>query len=76
MDVEGAEYDILINCPADTLMNVRRIVMEYHEFDGDKRNHRDLVKLLESHGFHVAIHDGIFPQKILFGTGIIMARRD
>jgi hypothetical protein len=34
------------------------------------------VKLLKSHGFHVAVEDGIFPQKLLFGTGIIKAWRD
>jgi hypothetical protein len=50
--------------------------MEYHEFEGHQRNHRDLVKLLKSHGFHVAVEDGIFPQKFLFGTGIIKAWRD
>ncbi len=76
VDVEGAEYDILLNCPAETLAKVLRIVMEYHEFEGDERSHRDLVNLLQAHGFHVAVEDGIFPQKFLFGTGIIKAWRD
>jgi len=76
VDVEGAEYDILLNCPAEALSKIQRIVMEYHEFEGDQRNHLDLVNLLKSHGFHVAVEDGIFPQKFLFGTGIIKAWRD
>jgi hypothetical protein len=76
IDVEGAEYDILLNCPAGTLSKVRRIVMEYHEFDSDERSHRDLVSLLKAHGFQVAVEDGIFPQKFLFGTGIIKAWQD
>ena len=76
LDVEGAEYDILLNCPTDTLGKVKRIVMEYHEFSDDKRNHRDLVNLLKSHDFQVVVEDGIFPQKFLFGTGIIKAWRD
>ncbi|MDX1378155.1 MAG: FkbM family methyltransferase [Anaerolineales bacterium] len=76
MDAEGAEYDILVNCPPETLARVKRIVMEYHEFEGDQRTHRDLVKILQSNGFHVAVEDGIFPQKLLFGTGIIKAWRD
>ena len=75
MDVEGAEYDILLKCPSETLSKVQRIVLEYHEFEGDQRNHRDLVKLLQSNGFHVEVEDGIFPQKFLFGTGIIKAWR-
>ncbi|HEY5730272.1 MAG TPA: FkbM family methyltransferase [Anaerolineales bacterium] len=73
VDVEGAEYDILFNCPAETLAKVKNMVMEYHEFDGDKRTHRDLVNLLEANGFTVFVEDGIFPQKYLFGTGIIKA---
>ena len=76
VDAEGAEYDILFNCPSQTLAKVRRLVMEYHEFDGNQRDHHDLVKLLKSHGFHVEAEDGIFPQKLLFGTGIIKAWRE
>ncbi|MFN8386732.1 MAG: FkbM family methyltransferase [Anaerolineales bacterium] len=76
LDVEGAEYDILFNCSKETLTKIQRIVMEYHEFVDDSRNHRDLVRLLESHGFRVAVEGGIFPQKILFGTGIIKAWRE
>jgi FkbM family methyltransferase len=76
LDVEGAEYGILTSCTVETLARVRRIVMEYHEFDGDSRNHRDLVRLLQSHGFHVVVEGGIFPQKMLFGTGIIKAWHD
>ena len=76
IDVEGAEYDILSSCPPETLAKVKCMVMEYHEFDGDERSHRDLVSLLKTHGFQVAVEDGIFPQKFLFGTGIIKAWRD
>jgi FkbM family methyltransferase len=75
VDVEGAEYDILSNCPPETLAKVKHIVLEYHEFEGDQRSHHDLVDLLKSHGFHVEVEDGIFPQKFLFGTGIIKAWR-
>lgn len=76
LDAEGAEFAILLNASADTLSRVRRIVMEYHEFNGNGHRHLDLVNLLQSHGFHVAVEAGIFPQKFLFGTGIIKAWRD
>ncbi len=76
MDVEGAEYNILAGCNEETLAKIQHIVMEYHEFQGDSRSHRDLVNILQSHGFRVAVEGGIFPQKILFGTGIIKAWRD
>lgn len=76
VDVEGAEYDILSHCPPAALSIVRRIVMEYHEFDGHRRGHRELAAVLRSNGFNVAVEGGVFPQKFLFGTGIIKAWRD
>lgn len=75
MDVEGAEYDILLNSLAETLAKVRRIIMEYHGFEGHAQSHLDLVRFLETHGFIVHLEAGIFPQKFLFGTGIIKAWR-
>lgn len=70
MDVEGAEYDILFNCPDETLAKIQRVVMEYHEFAGEKRNRLDLARLLEKQGFHVLVEKGMFPQPHWFGTGI------
>ena len=76
VDVEGAEYDILFNCPQETFARVRRVVMEYHDFEGDTRSHRDLVYLLNSHGFKVIVEGGFFLQKFIFGTRIIKAWRE
>lgn len=75
MDVEGAEYDILLGCSDETLSKIQKIVLEYHEFSGHHRSHIDLVERLKSHGFQVAVEAGIFPQKFLFGTGILKAWR-
>lgn len=78
LDAEGAEFAILLNASASTLSRVKRIVMEYHEFNGNGHHHLDLdlVNFLKSHGFNVAVEAGVFPQKFLFGTGIIKAWRD
>ena len=76
VDVEGAEYDILFNCSPETLAKVRYVAMEYHEFVGDTRSHLDLVDLLNSHGFKVTVERGVFPQRFIFGTGIIKAWRE
>lgn len=76
VDVEGSEYDILFHCLEETLARVRGAVIEYHEFEGDKRNHRDLVQLLKSHGFKVTVEGGYFLQEFLFGTGMIKAWRE
>ncbi|MEW6028991.1 MAG: FkbM family methyltransferase [Chloroflexota bacterium] len=81
MDVEGAEYDILFGCPNESMAKIQRVVMEFHEFDSEKRTHRDLVSLLEGHGFTVVVENGYFPQPQWFGTGfsrigILKAWRD
>ena len=81
VDVEGAEFDILFANPEETLSKTRQIVMEFHEFKGDKRNHHDLVDLLSSHGFKVVVEKAKFPQPSWFGTritkiGIIKAWRE
>ncbi|MCL4269497.1 MAG: FkbM family methyltransferase [Anaerolineales bacterium] len=75
LDVEGAEYDILLGCSDETLSKIQKIVLEYHEFTGHHHSHIDLVECLKSHGFQVTVEAGIFPQKILFGTGILKAWR-
>lgn len=39
MDVEGAEFDILENCPLDALRKVRYLRMELHDYFDDTRRH-------------------------------------
>lgn len=70
VDVEGAEFDILFACSAEILAKIRRMVIEYHEFERGGRTHRDLVNLLTSHGFKVVVEKAIFPQPRWFGTGV------
>jgi hypothetical protein len=81
IDVEGAEFDILFANPDETLGKTQKIVIEFHEFEGDKRSHQDLVDLLDSKGFKVVVEKAKFPQPHWFGTkinkiGIIKAWRD
>jgi FkbM family methyltransferase len=75
LDVEGAEYPILLQSTAETLSKIRMLVLEYHEFEGAPRGPRDLEKHLQSHGFQVSRSPGMRGQHLLFGTGIMLARR-
>ncbi len=54
MDCEGAEYDILTNCPERIFSMIQRIGMEYH-FCEDKKNPQVLVDILEDNGFKVTM---------------------
>ncbi len=81
VDVEGAEFDILFASSDETLPIIQKMVIEYHEFEGNKRSHQDLVNLLNLQGFKVVVEKAIFPQPGWFGTritkmGIIKAWRE
>jgi len=52
IDCEGSEYEILRSLDADHWARIDRIVIEYHEF-GHGRSHRELIKMLQDHGFEV-----------------------
>jgi FkbM family methyltransferase len=80
VDVEGAEFDILLSCSDEIFAKIQRMIIEYHEFEGDKRSYQDLVNLLDSQGFQVVVEKAKFPQPHWFGTkinkiGIIKAWR-
>jgi len=67
IDCEGAEYEILYNCPQDVLRKIGKISMEYHNLNRmlEKRglkasapkeyNGEELGLFLEKSGFNVTI---------------------
>ena len=57
MDCEGAEFDILYSTPPESLRNIRRITMEYHNLGG-KRTAAALQDFLTKNGFAVWISGG------------------
>jgi FkbM family methyltransferase len=50
MNCEGAEYEILYNTPKEYLAKVKRIRVDYHDFN-PKDKHEELIKFLEKDGF-------------------------
>lgn len=52
IDCEGAEYEILSNCPNSIYKRISNIAMEFHEIIPGQ-NHLILVNLLKSKGFTV-----------------------
>ncbi|MBT3866172.1 FkbM family methyltransferase [Candidatus Woesearchaeota archaeon] len=51
MDIEGAEYETLLNCPSDVIKRVKKIAIECHNVKGYKKE--DLIKYLIKNGFMV-----------------------
>jgi FkbM family methyltransferase len=58
LDCEGAEYEILMKAPEETLTKIERIIMEYHDLDEDHA-HKKLVPFLEKLGYVVTRHENI-----------------
>ncbi len=70
MDCEGAEYPILFNAPDETLQQVDRIVMEYHD-NVTAHTHQDLAAFLREKGFRVQV----FPNPVHAYLGFLFASR-
>jgi FkbM family methyltransferase len=76
INCEGAEYEILGNCSQEDLSRIRRLHLEYHNFDTAQRNGKALAALLKTKGFAVERfttyinHRGIFS-----ASGFIWAAR-
>jgi FkbM family methyltransferase len=63
MDCEGAEYEILFNTPSAKFQMIDRIIMEYHDLDG-QHSHPVLIDFLERQGYQVTCHENIVHAEI------------
>ncbi|MBI4993003.1 MAG: FkbM family methyltransferase [Candidatus Magasanikbacteria bacterium] len=68
MDIEGAEFDIVLNIDNETWGKIRYVMIEYHESESDKRE--NLENIIRQHGFSVE-H---FPNKFDKGFGLLVCR--
>lgn len=50
IDCEGAEYDILSNCPRSVFKKIKMISLEFHEMTSEQ-NHHSLIKILNNNDF-------------------------
>lgn len=50
IDCEGAEYDILSNCPKSVFKKIKTISLEFHEMTPGQ-NHHSLIKILNNNDF-------------------------
>ena len=74
LDCEGAEHEILHNCPEEYLCRINKIVMEYHgDVDATTRRGESdaLVRRLEDTGFRIEAYE----EFVGFRGGFIRAMR-
>lgn len=70
LDCEGAEYEILLRMPIETLRKFRELRFEHHELGPGHPNVEQLTAHLRSAGF-IIIHE----KRISSTTGMLWARR-
>jgi FkbM family methyltransferase len=75
LDAEGAEYPILMNSSLETLSRIKFMALEYHNFVDADWDHKLLLARLAEAGFQYRMQLSPYPQKLLFGTGVIKAWR-
>jgi FkbM family methyltransferase len=75
MDIEGAEFDILLNCDKALLGSIREILFEYHDAYARPRTHQELLLLLQGLGFHTQEYRNFIAKALHLETGIITARK-
>ncbi len=63
LDCEGAEYEILLNCPPNVISNIGCIVMEYHRLDED-HDCKQLTDYLRKNGFKIQVKR--FPDGLIY----------
>ena len=73
MDIEGAEFDILLNCDRALLASIREILFEYHDAYAKPRTHRELLDLLHGIGFKTREYRNFITKALNLETGIITA---
>lgn len=74
LDVEGAEYDILLNAQPADLRKVQTIIMEFHDHLSHGHNRHELTKFLHHHGF-VVRELSLWITTTLFKEGRLLATR-
>ena len=73
MDIECAEFDILLNTDKALLASIPQILFEYHDAYAAPRAHAELVDLLRGIGFTTAEYRNFIAKALKLETGIITA---
>lgn len=69
MDIEGAEYAVLLSATKETLRKIGAMCLEYHRDIEGKHSEDDLLSLLSENNFNLNL------QKLSPETGLIFANR-
>ncbi|MGH8172323.1 MAG: FkbM family methyltransferase, partial [Rhodanobacteraceae bacterium] len=75
MDIEGAEFDILLNSDKALIGAIPQLLFEYHDAYASGRSHADLLARLRELGFETSEYRNFITRALRLETGIIYARK-
>lgn len=73
MDIEGAEFDILLKADKALLGSIPQIMFEYHDAYAAPRTHAELIELLRGLGYTTSEYRNFITRALNLETGIITA---
>gem|GEM_PF-840182 len=76
MDIEGAEFDILLNCDEALLASISQLLFEYHDAYAAPRTHAELTQRLHRLGFATSEYRNFITRALNLETGIITAQKE
>jgi FkbM family methyltransferase len=74
IDIEGAEYDVLLNTPPHIFKKIKRIALEYHDNLNHEHTIKQLVDFLHAQGFKTKKDNALFITRFL-KMGLVRAWR-
>lgn len=76
IDVEGAEYEILLNMSKELINSFNNVVLEYHDALQTKHKYFELIELFKNLGFKTKIKRSLISKLLKLETGVIIATKN
>ncbi|WP_016991060.1 FkbM family methyltransferase [Flavobacterium sp. ACAM 123] len=75
MDIEGSEYEVLIDCE-DMLCNVGHIFIEYHSIYDEEQHLEDILNIVKRQGFRYHLKQSFSRKKPFVDNNLVCERFD
>ncbi|GEC77399.1 FkbM family methyltransferase [Flavobacterium aquatile] len=75
MDIEGAEYEVLVDC-VDELSNIKHIFLEYHSFYNEEQHLDDILSILKKQNFRYHLKESFSRGRPFVNKGLVCEKYD
>lgn len=75
IDIEGAEYNVLLDCE-DKLHNVQHVFLEYHSFFNEEQHLEDVLLIFKRQGFRYHLRESFSRRKPFVDKRLVCEKYD